>query len=408
MPDSLFETPPPWLSGQGPESAVVVSCECSLLRNLADFPFPNRCSEDELRAIEERVVQTLENLDFLESGRYCRLTPSAPGDATGDAFADGWHWLRMWRFLEERRLLALPEQPAKGHRARIEQPRGSYVSDDQSMSIMINGAEHLCLRVLTPGLQVQEAWARLNLADDTLAHVVDYAYDERYGYLMSDLGHVGTGLKAGVILHLPALGIVNGVAHAAELAKERGQVLRPLKPCVFRLARSQEDAPDGSTGEVVCECLPSDLGLAGPGAKAGDRVEGDLYGLSNAATLGLSEEEITFHVRHLAEELAAREQETRQMLLREDRIELEDRVARALGIARNARLLGFAEALEILSSIRLGAACALAPGYDMAQLNELLIASQSMHLKNACMDDCDELALSASRADLFRKRFAVN
>ena len=100
--------------------------------------------------------------------------------------------------LAERRLISFEHARGKAH-------TGVYVSDDQCTSIAVNGSDHLCITVLASGLQLQEAWTRLNVQDDILAGSLDCAYDRRFGYLTASLGHVGTGLKAGVVLHLPGL-----------------------------------------------------------------------------------------------------------------------------------------------------------------------------------------------------------
>jgi protein arginine kinase len=85
---------------------------------------------------------------------------------------------------------------------------------------------------------------------------------------------------------------------------------------------------------------------------------------------------------------------------------IQDRVGRALGIARGARLLDFGEALTLLSSIRLGIATGNAEGCSIQGINELLLASQNGHLEMKAGHTCDDLTLSMERADLFRARFA--
>ena len=140
-----------------------------------------------------------------------------------------------------------------------------------------------------------------------------------------------------------------------------------------------------------------------------DEAEGDLFALSNASTLGLSEEEILFHVRHLAEEIVMREQQARDALASEDRVRLEDRIDRALGLARQVRLLDNSEALALLSSIRLGVATGLvSTRHTLAETNQLLVAMQSAHVRAKMDTGSDELAVNTKRADLFRACFSTN
>ena len=44
-----------WLRGSGPESDIVISSRIRLARNLAQFPFVRRCSEQDRGAIEKLV-----------------------------------------------------------------------------------------------------------------------------------------------------------------------------------------------------------------------------------------------------------------------------------------------------------------------------------------------------------------
>ncbi len=388
MIETLFDRRPRWLAGDGPESSIVLGSECTVLRNLGDLPFPARCSEDELHAAEERIRAALDGTDLMTTGRYCPLSTFHSRDT---------------RFLAERRLVVLDLMRGAGTSGsrHVQIPQGAYVAEDQSMSVMINRADHLGIRVLASGLQLQEAWARACLVDDTLSTLLDFAFDDRYGYLTSDLSHVGTGLRAVLVLHLPALSMVeNKMPDLVELANERHQLLRGVKPVVS----VEKEAPGAGHKMHVCEALYGDLygTFAGPVSEA----VGDMYMLSNVSTLGVSEEEILFHVRHVAEDLIEKEKKARRVLREERRPWLEDRVWRAVGLAANARMLGFVESLVLLSSIRLGVSLGLLENHSFAELNRLLLDSQSVHLEIQDGQECDELALSMKRADLFRRQIA--
>src|SRR5690606_34916809 len=108
-------------------------------------------------------------------------------------------------------------------------PKGVFISEDQTLSVMVNGKDHLTLRAQYAGLPLQEAWSRVNLADDSLASVMDFAYAGNRGYLTADLAHVGTGLKFGVWLHLPALAGLGELAHRTEDVLRHQAVLRGIK-----------------------------------------------------------------------------------------------------------------------------------------------------------------------------------
>jgi len=387
---TLVENVAAWLVGDGPEAGVAVACQCTLVRNLADFVFPARCSDEEKRSIEQRVNAVLAGLGLFESGSYCSLA---------DLEAD------QVRFLAERRLIPAELVTASG-------PRGAYISADQGTTIAVNGSDHLCLTMTGSGLQIQDLWTQVNLLDDNIGRSLDYAFSERFGYLTASLGHTGTGLKVSAILHLPALTLSNRVQGLVASARARGQAVYGFKPTLSGTASgSSAQASDLDLEETASEeggyagrAFYSDLS----GATYGDIGEayGDLYLLTNLATLGASEEEIVFRLRQGATGIIAQEKKARDALRREKPRQLEDQVARALGLARNVRLLGFDEGVSLLSALRLGVTTGLIEGYSLQDANELLLASQAAHIRMRIGPDCDEWALSAARADLFRARFS--
>lgn len=392
MIETVSKTPP-WIAATGPEAAVAVCSQCSLVRNLSDLPFPRSCNEDEKRSAEDRVVTVLEAAGLLSSGRYHSFPAMEP---------------REQCVLAERRLVPWDLVEASG-------PRGVYVAEDQTASIALNAADHVTITGNRPGLQLPEAFNQITLLDDTLADTLEYGFDRRFGYLTASLRHVGTGMKASVVLHLPALAMTGRLDQAAQTVRQRRQVLYGFRTSTGRATGARPRRPlgplaetDKAPGREVWESCGGDALYYDLGETLyGDANEtlGDLYILSNQASLGMPEEEILFHMRHVAHELIEQEKVARAALLATESRRIEDRVARALGIARSARLLGFAEALSILSSIRLGADTELARNYGLPRLNELLFAAQRAHLCARTEQDCNEWTLTVQRADLFRARF---
>jgi len=347
--DTLLVKPAEWMNGTGPDADVVPFTRCRLARNLADFPYPAQCTLDEKRAVEERISGVIETLNLLATGSYF---------AFGDADQ------REKRFLIERGLAGPALLESDG-------PCGVYIADDQGFSISVNEENHLTLTGIASGLQLQEVWSRLNLIDDMLAGALDYAFSPRLGYLTASVRDVGTGLRAGALFHLPGMNVAGLVPSVASDVATRRHALTPF----------------------------SDAGRA---------PFDDLYLLTNACTLGRSEEEALFHLKHVAAQLLAQEREARSRIRSAAPLQFEDRTGRALGVARHARLLASAESNSLLSSLRLGVAAGLLDQFPLHRINEVFIASQNAHLEMKCGHACDELQLSVERADLFRTRFSQN
>jgi len=389
MVSTRFGETAPWLTGGGPTGDVAVSSQCSLLRNLAGFAFPASCREEEARAIEGRALAALSREPLFEPERYFRLDELAREEAL---------------LLAERRSLPV-NVLADGWRG------GVHVSTDQSLTIAINGWDHLCMTAVGPGLSVEDLWKRVDALDDALAGQLDYAFDASLGYLTTSLRHVGVGLKASVLLHLPCLGSTKGLAEPALMAQERRLALHGVRPvtavgpaAAVPLGRSGDaDDAEPASGVPEGEAVYCDL----TEALYGDVTEaqGDLFVLVNQATLGISEEEILYHLRGTAAEIAEVEAAAREALATDERRLIEDRVARALALAGSMRLLGFGEAMELLTSLRLGVTTGLHREHTVQELDQLLVASQRAHLRAQLGRECDEGELSAARADLFRARF---
>jgi len=393
--------PPHWMAEEGPEASVAVWCQCSLVRNLADFMFPGSCSDEDKKAVEERVLSALEDLHPCEGGHYYSL-----GDLSRPEVL----------CLAECRLI--PYELARNGRHG-----GVYVCDGRSTGISVNGSDHLCITTLASGCQMQELWTRLTALDDRLAGRLDYAFDKRLGFLTTSLAHTGTGLKASVVLHLPGLVMLNGMANLVQGARQRRQAVHGFKSVVSQGSASIV-RPAHDSLPVPAEAVPArDLGdgfyMDLTGALYGDvaEAEGDLFMLTNLATLGVSEEEILFHLRHAASEIIAQERAARESFivrpahdsLRAKGLKrLEDRVWRAVGIAENARVVGFTEAVGLWSSLRLGIETGLLSGHSFQDLDELLFASQAGHARMRRESDSadDEWMLDIERADLLRARFA--
>lgn len=344
---TLLDKPGKWIANGGPEVDVVLSTRATLTRNLADLPFPARCSEDEKRSVLDRIVQALDTSGLLATGSYLALTSLH---------------VREVRMLIERHLITRQLIESRG-------PRGVYISNDQSVSIMVNERDHIRMCAEVGGLQPQEVLEKLSNIDDALGIPLEYAFHEKRGYLTSSLDEVGTGLKLTASLHTPVLAMNNRMMDLEQNARAEHHMLEGMFNGII-------DAP------------------------------GQLFTLTNRGTLGRSEAEIAFHLRTLAISIVQQERAARAALLSDNPAAVADRVGRALGVARGAHLLDFNEGLALLSSLRLGIATGHLEGYSYPYLDEVMVTSQPAHLECKVGTTCDDCALNLHRAELFRNQFA--
>lgn len=344
MIETMINTPAQWLDASGPDADIVVSSQCRLVRNLADYPFPEQCTEEEKNQIENRILDALHNLQLMPNSQYYPLTELDELEA---------------QFLVECELITPELINGVGS-------RGVYFNEDQCTSISINDANHLTLCAHASGQQLQDTYTALSIIDDTLASVLDMSFSEKYGYMTTQLIDVGTGLRASAILHLPALTMLNTIQSI-----NTDQNIHPLYP--------QQNI-----------------------------ATGEFYRISNPGCLGLSELEIIYHLVQAIGEIVTQERDARIQLNDTHPEQLEDRIQRALGLSRSARLLAFDEGIGVLSSIRLGIANGLLKNVSLKTINQIFMDAHDAHLRLNCGEPCDEIQCNTMRAELFSKQFADN
>jgi protein arginine kinase len=343
--DSLIPSTGEWLRGTGPESDVVVSTRIRLARNLAAFPFTNRASAHQKAEIEALLSDRLPKLELTPPLQYVPLG--------GLALLDR-------QFLVERQLVSRELANGDG-------PRGVSFDDRESISIMVNEEDHLRLQVMRSGLDLEGAWQDIDRVDDVLEQKTNYAYGDEFGYLTACPTNVGTGMRASVMLHLPALGLTKQIEK------------------VFRALQKINLVVRGLYGE-------------------GSRASGDFYQISNQVTLGKSEPTALSEIRDVNQQIIAYERQARQALMRENRQGIQDRVARAFGTLQSATMMTSEETMELLSSVRLGVNLGLIDDLSIATVNELFLHTQPAHLQKLMGAPLDGEERNAARAKYLRTR----
>lgn len=303
-----------WMEGGGPEVDIVLSSRVRVARNLKGHHFSCLASNDQTAVVLDKISATAAELQEFSSFTRWQME-----ELSG---------------LEKQ---ALVEKHLISPLLAAESKHGALMlRGDEAVSIMINEEDHLRLQVILPGLQLEEAWHEADYYDSLLEQKLDYAFDENYGYLTACPTNVGTGLRASVMMHLPALIMT-------------GQVNRLL----------------GALSQVGLAVR----GLYGEGSE----IIGNLVQVSNQVTLGHSEEEIIGTLGGMIRQVIEQEQNARQALLDKKRAQLADKAWRALGLLQYAQLMSSQEAIQLISDLRLGYDLGLLKSVDHKLLNELLV-----------------------------------
>ncbi|MFM7315768.1 MAG: protein arginine kinase [Isosphaeraceae bacterium] len=318
--DELTRSPGEWLRGTGPESDIVICSRIRLARNLADFPFISRASKtdkgDIVSQVRDSITESGSRLSYFDVEKMPELDR---------------------QFLVERHLISRELKEGEG-------PRGVALNDTESASVMINEEDHMRIQVMRSGFDLSGAWEQINDLDDRLEENLDLAFSQELGYLSACPTNVGTGIRVGVMLHLPALGQTN---HLDKF---------------FRALQKINLSVRGLHGE-------------------GTQPYGDFYQISNQQTLGKSEPELIQSLSDVVPQLIEYERKARQTLLNERRQVLQDQVSRAYGVLKTAHTISSEETMLLLSSVRMGINLGLIDDMTIAQVNELFINTQPAHLQ---------------------------
>jgi protein arginine kinase len=340
-----------WLAGDGPESGIVLSTRVRLARNIAGVPFWHRAAREQRHNVIETVRAAVGRSSSLGGASICTLEiPQEVEDKERPPLER--------QFLLERHLISREMAARDGESAIV-------VHSGESVSIMLNEEDHIRMQVLGSGFCLEDTWRRIDGVDDELNETIEYAFSPRWGYLTACPTNVGTGMRASVMLHLPA------------------QVTAKRVPSLLQNAARSNCAVRGMYGE-------------------GSNVIGDFFQVSNQATLGQSEEEIIETTDRIVRDIISEEMLTREDMLKHNRRQLEDRVCRAVGTLENARLMGTEELMQQLSWVRLGVCLCMAPRYSIATINRLMIEAQPAHIQLREGRTVGPLERDAMRADLVR------
>jgi protein arginine kinase len=338
-----------WLKGTGADTDVVLSSRIRLARNVAGFPFSTRCADEQKSEILGRVKSAAEGVDLGGKRFFVDLSAATPLDS---------------RLLVERHLVSRELVLGKG-------PRGAAFGSDERLSVMVNEEDHLRLQSLHSGLALEAAWEEARRVDRALEKLVPFAVSPTYGYLTACPTNVGTGLRASVMLHLPAL------AYTKQMEK------------VFQSCGRTNLAVRGFYGE-------------------GTMAQGDFYQISNQVTLGISEEDILASLGRMLPTILEYEREIRRHLLRDkSRVRLEDKVHRALAVLRSARTVTSEESMEMLSAVRLGVVLGILEAPSVRAVNELFVLVQPAHVQKLAHQELEADERDQRRAALLRERLAA-
>jgi protein arginine kinase len=340
----------PWMKQDGPDSDIVMSSRIRLARNFSQHPFPTVASEETLDKILHFFKEGFKSQSFrdYENFELVQMKDLQPVEK---------------RVLVEKHLIS-------PHLAENSDHSATLISQNEQVSVMINEEDHIRIQLYFPGFQLDKALEQASQLDDWLEEKIDYAFDEKRGYLTACPTNVGTGMRASVMMHLPALSMTQQINRMTPAINQLGLVVR---------------------------------GIYGEGSEA----VGNIFQISNQITLGKSEHDIVEDLHSVVKQLVDQERRARDALMSRSGIQLEDRIFRSYGVLRNSRIIESKEAAKCLSDLRLGIDLGFIDHIPKTILNELMVLTQPGFLQQYAKTTLSPDERDVRRASLIRERLQL-
>ena len=320
---------------------VVISSRVRLARNLDGFAFPHRLAPESSKRVALCVKQALETgfggeLEFTEirNDRSERRNLLVEEHLISPAFAQDSHLYRML-----------------------------VTGKDESLAVMINEEDHIRIQAICPGFNIDKAFEIANRADDVIIDGCDVAYDETLGFLTSCPTNLGTGMRASVMMHLPALTSFGHIKSLVNLMNKIGLCVR---------------------------------GIYGEGSEA----RGNLYQISNQVTLGIGEEDTVSKLKSAVSQIVERERQARKKLLEGNGT---DTLWRSYGVLKYARSIDTNEASKLISNVLLAGRSGVIPECKNKNLIKLLFEIMPSHIAARFPDAVNASLRDKYRADVIRQ-----
>ncbi|MDD3172276.1 MAG: protein arginine kinase [Herbinix sp.] len=335
-----------WYEQMVPDSDVVISSRIRLARNLDNYPFSSKITEEQATALVNEVKGVAASLTEQEKRKFYTCNISTLSDIDKTAMVE--------------RHIVSPLLAEK------EQTTGLILSEDETISIMINEEDHVRIQAIVGGLNLEQAYQEADHVDDLAYHKLHFAYDEKYGYLTACPTNAGTGMRASCMVFLPALSSARMIQKLIEEVGKYGVTVR---------------------------------GIYGEGTKS----LGNIYQISNQKTMGISENEIIENLKRIVSQVVKQERKRREYMLSVGADEIQDQVYRSYGVLKYARQISSDDAMTLLSQLKFGADCGLIEFDREFNIHKLMMGVQPGSLQWTLGKNVGSVTRDQSRAEYIRK-----
>ena len=327
------------------EDNIIMGTKVSLSRNITNYPFPHKLSQSESQVIVNKINNIILKSENLFNENFITYN------------------MREISQIEKNTLMERGIISNKFSKSDI----GSIIiNKNKTKVITVNDEDHVKIHIYEDKFNIDETFIVANQIDDILESKLDYAFNDKLGYLTSSPINVGTGLKASVIVHLPILSLQKKIGTYSNIAHKLGLNIKGI-------------------------------------CNEKSNILGNMYEISNQSTIDKTEKNIIESLRSLTKDIIKREKESRILLKMEASIELEDEIYRSLGILQNSRIISSFEAMKHLSNIKLGIEIDYIKDINIEKIINLMKGMKpALRLMSQMTSDSD-----IKRADFLREEFTL-
>lgn len=326
-----------WYTKFGNMGDVVLSSRVRLARNIEKIPYGSKMTEENRSQVIEMCKSALPDMKFIDLSNMSQLERLA---------------------LSECHLIS-PEIAASSDKC------GILTNEPCNLCIMLCEEDHIRIQAMCEGLDLERCLNEAYKIDDKLDSTLPIAFDAKFGYLTCCPTNTGTGLRASVMVHLPALTESGNIDALVRSLTKHGITVR---------------------------------GIYGEGSAA----LGNIYQISNQVTMGISEEETIEKLNQVINEIIQKEREVGQQLYAANRYRLEDRIMRGKGILENSRIMTSKEAMNLLSDVRWGINLGIIQDINLETLADAMYKTLPANIaKTYNLTNADERDLK--RSEVLRK-----
>ncbi len=327
------------------EDSIIIGTQVALSRNITNYPFPHKLSQSESQVIVNKISNIILESEDLSQEDFIAYNINDITQVEKNT-------------LIERNIIS--NKFSKNNIGTV------ILNKDKTKCILVNDQDHIKIKIYEDKFNVDEAFIVANKIDDILGSKLDYAFDDKLGYLTSCPVNAGTGLKTSIIVHLPILSLQKKVDTYSNIAHKLGANIKGI-------------------------------------CNEKSNILGNMYEISNQSVIGRSEKNIIESLKSLTKDIITKEQESRAIVKMEASIELEDDIYRSLGILQNARIISAYEAMKHLSNIKLGIEMGYIKDINIEKIINLMKGMKpTLKLMSPITSDSD-----TKRANFLREEFTL-